>query len=111
MFVCVSVPLRFRPLDQPMTETKLTIDVVHNAAESRFEARVKGLLCVCIYRLSDGVMRMTHTEVPPMLEGRGIAAKLVAGAVEHARTNGLKIAPLCSYVRVWMRRHPQAQDV
>jgi hypothetical protein len=94
-----------------MTATKLTIDVVHNAAESRFEARVKGLLCVAVYRLSDGVMRMTHTEVPPMLEGRGIAAKLVAAAVDHARENGLKIAPLCSYVRVWMRRHPQAHDV
>jgi len=94
-----------------MSEQRPTVEVVHNAAECRFEARVKGLLCVAIYRLSDGVMRMTHTEVPPMLEGRGIAAKLVAAAVEHARANGLRIAPLCSYVRVWMRRHPQAQDV
>jgi predicted GNAT family acetyltransferase len=94
-----------------MTGSKPTIEIVHNAAESRFEARVKGLLCVAVYRLSDGVMRMTHTEVPPMLEGRGIASKLVAAAVEYARANDFKIAPLCSYVRVWMRRHPQAQDL
>jgi hypothetical protein len=93
------------------SHAKPDVEVVHNAAESRFEARVKGLLCVCVYRLTDGVMRMTHTEVPPMLEGRGIASELVAAAVEHARENGLKVAPLCSYVRAWIRRHPAAQDL
>ena len=94
-----------------MTDPQPQIEVVHNAAESRFEARVKGLLCVCVYRLSDGVMRMTHTEVPPMLEGRGIAAQLVTATVDYARANDLKIAPLCSYVRAWIRRHPGAQDL
>ncbi len=94
-----------------MSGNEQPIEVVHNAAEGRFEARVNGLLCVAVYRLADGVMRMTHTEVPPLLEGRGIASRLVAAAVDYARANGLAIVPACSYVRVWMRRHPHAQDV
>jgi hypothetical protein len=53
-------------------------------------------------------MHMTHTEVPAELEGRGIAAALVAAAMAHAKANGLKVEPLCSYVRAYMRRHPEA---
>jgi predicted GNAT family acetyltransferase len=85
--------------------------VTHNAARSRFETTIDGHLCVADYRAQGQVLQMTHTGVPPVLEGRGIAASLVGAAIEHARANGLKIAPLCSYVAVYMRRHPETQDV
>jgi hypothetical protein len=41
-----------------------TIDVLHNAAASRFEAVVDGHLCVANYHLVDGAMRIHHTAVP-----------------------------------------------
>jgi hypothetical protein len=84
-----------------------TVRVTHNTAASRFEARVDGHLCVADYRLAGGVMQMTHTLVPPPLEGRGIAAQMVAAALAHAREQGLKVRPSCSYVAVYMRRHPE----
>lgn len=83
------------------------LNVTHNSAASRFEAIVDGRLCVADYRLAGGVMQMTHTGVPPPLEGRGIAAQLVAAALSHAREHGLKVRPSCSYVAVYMRRHPE----
>jgi predicted GNAT family acetyltransferase len=58
--------------------------IVHNAAASRFETKVNGLLCVASYHLHNGVMDMVHTGVPPALEG-GIAGRLVAAALDHAR--------------------------
>lgn len=85
--------------------------VTHNAAAQRFELTVDGLLCEATYRLKDGVMWMNHTGVPPALEGRGLASQLVAAAVAHARQHGMKIKPVCSYVAVWMRRHPEAADL
>lgn len=88
-----------------------TYDVTHNAAQSRFEATVEGQLCVADYRQQGRVMRMTHTGVPPQLEGRGIAAALVRAALGHAREQGLKVDPACSYVAVYMRRHPETQDL
>ncbi|MDZ7813697.1 MAG: GNAT family N-acetyltransferase [Ideonella sp.] len=88
-----------------------TSTVTHNAAAQRFELTVDGLLCEATYRLNDGVMWMNHTGVPPVLEGRGLASQLVAAAVDHARQHGLKIKPVCSYVAVWMRRHPEAADL
>lgn len=85
--------------------------IEHRPEAQRFEAMVDGLLSVAEYRLADGVMHMTHTGVPLALQGRGIAARLVQAALDHARTQGLKVNPLCSYVRVYMQRHPQTQDL
>ena len=63
------------------------------------------------YRLSGNVMQMTHTEVHPFLQGRGIAAEPVAAALAPARANALKVAPLCSHVQTYLRRHPQERDL
>lgn len=87
------------------------IEVVHNAAASRFEARIEGHLCRADYRVDGGMMRIFHTEVAPSLEGRGIAAALVRAALDYAAANGLKVVPQCSYVRAYLRRHPEAQGL
>lgn len=85
--------------------------VHHNAEASRFETKVDGQLARCDYRLHDGVMLLTHTEVPPALEGHGIAAALVRAALEHAAQQGLKVRPMCSYVRAYLARHRQYADL
>ena len=87
------------------------IEIEHIAERGRFQARVEGLLCVADYRLHGHRMEIVHTEVPPPLAGRGIAARLVRAALTHARTNALEVVPLCSYVRAYMRRHPDTQDL
>ncbi len=87
------------------------IEIVHDARAGRFEARVDGLHCEAAYELIDGVMWLTHTGVPAALRGRGIAAQLVATALAHARAQGLKVRPACSYVRTYMRSHPQTLDL
>jgi predicted GNAT family acetyltransferase len=89
----------------------MTITITHDPQRGRFQAVVQGHLCVCDYRLRDGVMHMTHTEVAPELEGRGIAAELVRAALAHATEHGLKVRPLCSYVMSYMRRHPETQTL
>lgn len=91
-----------------MTESN---PVVHNESASRFEMRVQGQPCVAQYRLIDGVMWLTHTEVPPQVQGRGHAARVVRAALDHARAHGLKVRPACSYVHSYMRRHPETRDL
>lgn len=87
------------------------LDIQHLPDRGRFQAVVEGYSCVCDYRLADGVMAITHTEVAPPLEGRGIAGQLVQAALDHARAHGLKVRPLCSYARVYMRRHPETESL
>lgn len=83
------------------------ITIEHLPQQGRFQAVVDGRLCVCDYRLDGSVMLMTHTEVAPQLEGQGIAAALVRAALAFAESAGYKVRPLCSYVRGYMRRHPE----
>ena len=83
--------------------------IEHNSAAHRFETLIDGHLCVADYQASPGVLHITHTGVHPTLEGRGIAAALVAAAFAHAKAQSLKIAPVCNYVRTYIRRHPEVQ--
>lgn len=89
----------------------MTITIEHLPERGRFQALVEGHLCVADYRLAGKLMQMSHTEVHPSLTGRGIAAKLVEAALAHARANGLRVEPQCSYVRTYLRRHPLQQDL
>jgi uncharacterized protein len=85
--------------------------VVHNPVHSRFEATVEGQRCICQYRVYGKLMMLTHTGVPHALRGRGIAAALVRTALDHARAQGLKVRPDCSYVEAYMQRHPETLDL
>lgn len=87
------------------------VTIRHRPEASRFEAAFDAGLAVCAYRRQDDLLLVTHTEVPPALEGRGIAAALVRATLDWARAEGLRVRPLCSYVAVYMRRHPQTQDL
>jgi len=88
-----------------------SIAVEHLPERGRFQATVDGQRCVADYHLAGDVMVMTHTEVPDELSGRGIAAALVAAALNHARERGMKVRPACSYVQTYMRRHPETNDL
>ena len=87
----------------------MSFTVEHLIERDRFQAVIEGATCVADYRLEGGVMIITHTEVAPRLQGRGIAAALVQAALAHARDHGLKVNPLCSYARAYMQRHPDTQ--
>ena len=52
-----------------------------------------------------------HTEVAPDFEGKGLAGDLVEQALDDVRRLGRMIVPLCSYVRAWIERHPEYDDL
>jgi len=89
----------------------MKIDVRHNPAHSRFEARVEDQLCVAVYRMDGRVMVIVHTEVPRALQRRGIASALAETALAHAREHGYKVDPRCAFVRGYMQRHPETQSL
>lgn len=52
-----------------------------------------------------------HTGVPDSLRGTGAGKALVERLVADARTEGVKIVPLCPFVNAMRRRHPEWADV
>jgi uncharacterized protein len=82
---------------------------------SSFEARLDGRLAgTAFYEREDGegpVFVFTHTEVDPAFEGRGVGGTLVRGALDDVRRRGARIVALCPFVRSWLERHPDYQDL
>jgi predicted GNAT family acetyltransferase len=85
--------------------------VRHDEAASRFVIDTPRGEAVCHYRRSGHTAAFTHTEVPPALEGQGLAGRLVRAATDWARAEGLVVHAACSYVAAWMRRHPETLDL
>lgn len=87
--------------------SKTTVNVIHRPEGQTFEAFVDGLRCMADYHREGQVIHMTHTVVPPALEGQGIAAQLVEAALQWIEAEHLKVNPVCSYVRIYLQRHPE----
>lgn len=79
----------------------------HNAAGMRYELDVEGDLAVVEYLRAGDTLVLTHTGVPPRLEGRGIGSELVRSVLEDVRRQELRIVPQCPFVAAYIRRHPQ----
>ncbi len=87
------------------------LHITHRPEAHCFEADVQGQRAVCAYQRHGDVLDLHHTAVPPASQGQGHAAALVQAALDWARAQGLKVRPTCSYVAVYMRRHPETQDL
>ena len=87
------------------------VAVTHNEEAHRFEATVDGLRSLLAYRLFPDRVVLHHTEVPPPIEGHGIAAKLTCAALVFARSHHLRVVPLCPYVSSFVRKHCEYHDL
>jgi uncharacterized protein len=86
--------------------------VVENDEEAQqFRLRVDGQVARIEYSRENGTIIFSHTEVPPALEGKGIAARLAKAALEYARDHKLAVAPRCQYVAAYIRKHPEFQPL
>ena len=87
-------------------------EVVNNAERQRYEIRRDGeLLGFSAYQKANGLIVFTHTEIEPAAEGQGIGGRLVRGALDDVRSQGLPVLPICPFVQQWMSRHPDYLDL
>ena len=93
-------------------DAALDIQIADNPAASRYEARLGDQVAAYSeYILRPGRLVFTHTIVEPELEGRGIGSQLVREELDDVRRRGLKVTPLCPFVRAYIRRHPEYHDL
>jgi predicted GNAT family acetyltransferase len=88
------------------------VRVVDNPADERYELWVgdepAGQI---VYRLREHAVALIHTEVADAFEGHGLGGKLVSGALADIRERGLRLIPICPFVRSYLERHPEQADL
>jgi uncharacterized protein len=78
-----------------------------------FYAEIDGQkLAEMVYTMpSPDKMIIEHTEVDEKLKGKNAGGKLLHAAVEYARTNNIKITPLCPFAHAMFKKKPEYADV
>ena len=83
-----------------------------NPEKARYEILRDGALVGGIwYGAAPGMITLVHTEVAREVEGEGIGSRLVAATLDDIRARGLRVVPLCPFVRAYLRRHPEQRDL
>lgn len=86
--------------------------VVNVPDEHRYEISLDGeMVGMTVYTELPGQRIFFHTEVDDDYEGQGLASVLVRAALEDTRDAGLRVVPICPYVKRWVGEHHDFDDV
>lgn len=100
---------RYDPSDACRLDTSnVTAVIADNPDRHRYEIRVDDQLAGYVqYRRRPGLIAFIHTEVDPTFEGRGVGSQLVAGVLDAARSEGVRVLPFCPFVNGYIERHSE----
>lgn len=90
-----------------MKDEFLQLVLVKNEAAKQFEMEVDGQTAVIVYDEQDFTISLLHTEVPEVLEGKGVATAIIEKTLAYIETHHLKLVPLCPLVVIYIKRHPE----
>ena len=90
----------------------MSVTVDDNPMENRYEARIDGAIVgASQYELTSVTIEFLQTVVAQEYEGQGIGSAIARYALDDARARGLKVRPLCPYIRAWLQRHGEYADL
>lgn len=87
-----------------------SLHLVHNTDRDRFELwDGETFMGLVGYEWDNGVYILLHTVIEERFGQQGIARLLVSLVLTRLRLDGIKIKPVCSYVRRFLVRFPEYQ--
>jgi uncharacterized protein len=98
-------------VSRAIQETDGMTEIVNNKTRHRYELAADGHIAATYYAIADGVVTFIHTEVPPELGGKGIGSKLIKGALDQVRADGLKVIAQCPFVKAYIDKHADCADL
>ncbi|USQ77445.1 GNAT family N-acetyltransferase [Ornithinimicrobium cryptoxanthini] len=86
-------------------------EVTKQTGPDRFELTVDGTTAGFAQFVDhDGSRVFYHTEVFPEFGGQGLAGVMVKEALGATREEGLRIVPVCPYVKKYVTKHEEWTD-
>ncbi|MDH6223426.1 redox-sensitive bicupin YhaK (pirin superfamily)/predicted GNAT family acetyltransferase [Streptomyces sp. MJP52] len=108
--------IRLQPRRNPVPQTPPapdeTTQVRLAAGAHRYEILVEGTVAGFTEFRDHGAQRVFfHTVVEDAYAGRGLASVLVREALNHVRTSGMRLVPICPYVAKYLTKHDGFRDI
>ena len=95
-----------------MRTTDETVTVTDNPGNGRFEIHVGDVLAgFTEYRPRGDRYAFVHTEIGDEFGGRGLASRLIKGALDEMRAREIGVLPYCPFVKRYIQRHADYQDL
>jgi predicted GNAT family acetyltransferase len=90
----------------------MTTQVTRDDRRSRYELTVDGsTVGIADFVVQGDRVVMPHTVIDPARRGQGLAAVLVADALDDIRSSGRMVVPTCWYVAEFIEAHPEYGDL
>jgi len=83
-----------------------SLPLVINSATKRFELEVEGHISSISFAIEGTTIYLDHAMVAPAQRNQGIAAILTEKVLVYVEEHNLKAVLLCSYLQVYVHRHP-----
>ena len=88
------------------------IVVADHPERRRFEIHVGDALAgFTEYRPRGDRYAFVHTEIGDEFGGRGLASRLIKGALDEMRARDIGVLPYCPFVKRYIQRHADYQDL
>ena len=102
----------------PIRILRLARELIHpkpvplqNVTSGRIEIERDGKVAYLEYSLGGNVLELIHTEVPKEMRHMGLASALAERALNWAREKGYKVDVICPFVREYISKHPEYDDL
>ncbi|MDO6497967.1 GNAT family N-acetyltransferase [Photobacterium sanguinicancri] len=63
------------------------------------------------YQREGNVLHVDHSSVPDVLRGQGAGGRMMETVLPYIESEGLKVAPICSYVVHYFNKHENWQHL
>ncbi|MGB3068027.1 MAG: GNAT family N-acetyltransferase [Ottowia sp.] len=84
-----------------------------NTAEQRYEILESSQVVghITYEAAAEGVVDLTHTEIDPSQQGKGLGGLLVGYALGDIRALGARAIPTCTFIAKYMDEHPEVASL
>jgi uncharacterized protein len=90
-----------------MKDEFVNLPLVKNEHLKQFEMMVDDYKAKIVYSENHFTISLLHTEVPPALEGKGVATAIIEKTLAYLEKNHFRLIPLCPFVAAYIKRHPE----